>query len=172
MRVMIRAICGATLVFAASAAPVQAPIPGSGSAKGCGDGLWKDVYNPGRLLIVRDCVTITGTVVDATADQSRQRSDGVRHEPDGDTHGWLRVDSQFQHLIDAGDMKHERGNLVFEIICHYRVIQVDAQSSCRGFKDQTAVPAIGMHVAITGTLVHDNQHGWNEIHPVSKIEAW
>jgi hypothetical protein len=68
-------------------------VPGSASMVGCGDGLWAHVYNPTRLLVQQDCVTITGTIIDATANQSKHQADGVRHEGDGDTHGWLQVDA-------------------------------------------------------------------------------
>src|SRR5437899_3003650 len=70
-------------------------VPGSASMTGCGDGLWQHVYNPSRLLVKQDCITVTGVLVDATAPQSHHQPDGVRHEGDGDTHGWLRVDPQF-----------------------------------------------------------------------------
>src|SRR5258706_10733988 len=64
------------------AAPVPAPaappspgpgIPGSASMVGCGDGRWQHVYNPSRLLVKQDCMTITGTIVDATASQSHHQ---------------------------------------------------------------------------------------------------
>jgi hypothetical protein len=62
-------------------------VPGSASMVGCSDGLWQHVYNPSRLLVKQDCVTVTGVIVDATANQSHPQADGVRHEGDGDTHG-------------------------------------------------------------------------------------
>ena len=145
-------------------------VPGSTSMIGCGDSLWDHVYHPERLLVLQDCVTVTGTIVDATANQATHQADGVRHEPDGDTHGWLNVDSEFANLINAGNMSDEDGNLVFEIVCHYPVSQQDAIASCQGFKDHTVIPPIGAHVAITGTLVREKNHKhWNEIHPVSRI---
>lgn len=145
-------------------------VPGSASMVGCGDGLWAHVYHPVRLLVLQDCVTVTGVIVDATADLSHHTADGVRHEKDGDTHGWLKVDPEFTSLINAGNVSAEAGNLVFEIVCHYTVSQPDAKPSCAGFKDHTIIPPIGAHVAITGTLVRETNHQqWNEIHPVSKI---
>jgi len=56
-------------------------------------------------------------MVDATKGSER---DGVRHEADGDTHGWLKLDSQFQNLLNAGNISDEGGNLVFEIVCKSR----------------------------------------------------
>lgn len=146
-------------------------VPGSASMVGCGDGLWEHVYHPSRLLVLQDCVTVTGVIVDATANQSHHEPDGVRHEPDGDTHGWLQVDTLFAGLINPGNTSDEGGNLVFEIVCHYTVTQTDAQPGCAGFADHTTIPAIGKHVAITGTLVREKNHQhWNEIHPVSRIQ--
>ena len=146
-------------------------VAGSASMAGCGDGRWKHVYHPTRLLVKLDCVTVTGTIVDATASQSHHQADGVRHEGDGDTHGWLKVDPQFANLINAGNTSDEAGNLVFELVCHYPVTQSDAASACATFADHTTIPPVGTHVAITGTFVQEKNHKkWNEIHPVSKIK--
>src|SRR5205823_6626437 len=124
-----------------------------------------------RLLVQQDCITVTGVIIDATAGQAHHQPDGVRHEPDGDTHGWLQVDSQFVNLINAGNRSDEGGNLVFEIVCHYTVTQSDAQPACAGFTDHTIIPPAGTHIAITGTFVQEKNHKhWNEIHPVSRIE--
>jgi hypothetical protein len=89
----------------------------------------------------------------------------VRHEGDGDTHGWLKVDPQFANLLNAGNASNEGGNLVFELVCHFKVTQTDAKPSCVGFKDTTTIPPVGSHVAITGSFVQDTNHAkWNEIH--------
>ncbi len=147
-------------------------VPGSPNMIGCGDSLWQHVYNPSRLLVKQDCLTVTGTMVDATANQSHRQADGVRHEGDGDTHGWLRLDPEFATLINAGNQSDEGGNLVFEIVCHYTVKQADAKPSCTGFQDHTTIPPVGTHVAVTGTFVQEKNHGkWNEIHPVSSIKV-
>lgn len=147
-------------------------VPGSASMVGCGDGLWEHVYHPSRLLVLQDCLTVTGVIVDATANQSHHQADGVRHEADGDTHGWLQVDAQFAAVINAGNTSDEAGNLVFELVCHYTVTQVDAKPACAGFADHTTIPAPGTHVAITGTFVREKNHKhWNEIHPVSRIQV-
>src|SRR5947209_15981688 len=127
-------------------------VPGSADAVGCGDHLWQHVYNPERLLIKTDCVTVTGFIMDATARQSRHEADGVRHEADGDTHGWLKVDPPFRNLLNAGNLSDEEGNLVFEIICHFVPrAQLDAQPACADYSDSQQIPAVGTHVAMTGT---------------------
>jgi hypothetical protein len=146
-------------------------VSGSNAFVGCGDGLWQHVYNPRRLTILRACLTVTGTLVDATAGSAHPSRDGVRHESDGDTHGWLHVDSAFTDLINDANRSHEEGNLVFEIVCRYSVKQADAKPACDTFRDALVIPPPGSHVAITGTLVLDDVHdNWAEIHPVSRIE--
>ena len=157
-------------------APMPAPgpgIPGSASMIGCGDGRWQHVYHPSRLLVRQDCMTVTGVIVDATASQSHHQADSARHEDDGDTHGWLKVDPQFATLINAGNTSDEDGNLVFELVCHYTVRRPDdAKATCAGFTDHTVIPPVGTHVAIKGTFAQEKNHKkWNEIHPVSSIEV-
>lgn len=137
------------------------------AAGGCDSTLWNHVYHPTRLILKTACVAVTGTIVDASAGK---QPDGVRHEADGDTHGWLRVDPQFDNMLNAGNRSAEGGNLVFEIICRYPVTQKDAQSACQGYSDQVLLPPVGSHVRIVGTYVQDSFHAqWNEIHPVSSV---
>lgn len=141
--------------------------PGSGALHGCGDHLWQHVYHPQRLLVKQECVTVRGTIVDAT---NGKQHDGARHEADGDTHSWLQLDPGYRDMLDAGNTSDEGGNLVFEIVCHYTVTQADAKPACNGFADHTVIPPVGTHVEITGSYVQDTNHArWNEIHPLSKI---
>src|SRR5207244_6938808 len=101
-------------VTVAATPPGGPGVPGSASMVGCGDGLWQHVYHPSRLLVKQDCVTVTGVIVDATAGQAHHQADGMRHEPDGDTHGWLQVDPQFANMINAGNTSDECGRRVLE----------------------------------------------------------
>jgi hypothetical protein len=160
----------ATPAVAADSVHLGAGVDGSADMVGCGDHLWKHVYHPSRLVVLQDCVTVTGVIVDATADQATRQPDGVRHEADGDTHGWLKVDPPYANLINAGNAAKEGGNLVFEIVCHYRVTQTDAKAACSGFTDHMTIPPVGSHVAIRGTLVREKNHShWDEVHPVVGI---
>ncbi len=112
---------------------------------------------------------MTGKIVDATAGK---KADGVRHEGDGDTHGWLDVDPQFKNLLNDGNISDEQGNLVFEIVCRFPVTQKDAQAACQGYTDHVTLPPAGSHVRIVGTYVQDTFHAkWNEIHPVTSISV-
>jgi hypothetical protein len=70
----------------------------------CDSSISVHVYHPKRLILKQECISVTGTIVDATATQSKHQTDGTRHEHDGDTHGWLKVDSGFENLL----RQHER----------------------------------------------------------------
>ena len=168
LRVLTTSTPVTTPAPATTHANASAPgTPGTSTLNGCGGGLWKHVYNPQRLLVKQGCVTVSGTVVDAT---NGREPDGARHEADGDTHSWIRLDPAYRDMLDAGNTSDEGGNLVFEIVCHYKVTQADAKPACGGFTDHTVIPPVGTHVEITGSYVQDTNHAkWNEIHPVSKI---
>jgi SH3 domain-containing protein len=145
--------------------PPNPPTP----ATGCDPSLAAHVYHPNRLIVHQQCIEVTGTIVDATGGAE---PDGVRHEPDGDTHGWLKVDPEFQNLLNAGNMSAEDGNLVFEIVCKFPVTQADAKAACANYTDHTTIPPVGSHVRIVGTFVQDTFHAqWMEIHPVSSISV-
>ena len=138
----------------------------------CDPSISAHVYHPQRLIVKQECISVTGAIVDATATQTKKQLDGTRHEPDGDTHGWLKVDPGLENLLNSGNLNDENGNLVFEIVCHYSVTQTDAKPACNGFKAHTMIPKAGTHVAIRGTFVQEQNHKkWNEIHPVTSIEV-
>ena len=142
--------------------------PLSGASPQCDDSLWDHVYNPQRLIVKQKCIAVTGIIMDAT---KGQHSDGVRHEADGDTHGWLNLDSQFKNLLNAGNLSDESGNLVFEVVCMFKVTQADAIASCpSSFQNPVTIPPVGSHMSIVGTYVQDTNHSkWMEIHPVTSI---
>lgn len=141
--------------------------PSSGAPAQCDDSLWNHVYHAHRLIVKQPCLAVTGTVVDAT---KGREPDGVRHEADGDTHGWLKVDPGFEDLLNAGNLSNEGGNLVFEIVCKFPVTQADARSACASFSNSVTIPPVGSHVQIVGTYVRDTNHAqWMEIHPVTSI---
>src|SRR5882724_3574578 len=158
---------------------------------GCDESLWKHTYNPQRLEVHERCVSVTGTIVDAT---HGKRKDGVRKEADGDCHGWLKLDAgqdgeqpksgdtspRYVNLeqkdtvigpyLNPGNMSDEEGNLVFEIVCMFPVTQKDAINACKNYKNKVKLPAVGSHVRMTGSFVQDDNHAkWNELHPVSSI---
>jgi hypothetical protein len=134
----------------------------------CDDTLWQHVYHPTRLIVKQQCITVSGTIVDAT---NGREPDGVRHEADGDTHGWLKLDPQYQDLLNPGNISNEGGNLVFEIVCKFvPPTQADAQPACSAYSSSVQIPPIGSHVRIVGSYVRDTNHAqWMEIHPVTSI---
>ena len=150
-----------------ASAPPPATTPSNPSSPTCDASLWTHVYHSQRLLIKNNCMAVTGTIVDAT---SGREPDGVRHEADGDTHGWLKLDPGSENLLNAGNLSDEGGNLVFEIVCRFPVTQADAKAACQGYKDQVVLPPVGSHVRLVGTYVQDTFHAqWMEIHPVTSI---
>ncbi len=151
-----------------SQAPAVLPNPAlSESSAQCDASLWNHVYHPQRLIVKNQCQSVTGTIVDAT---NGKNPDGVRHEADGDTHGWLKLDPEFENLLNAGNISDEGGNLVFEIVCRFPVTQTDAKTACQNFTDHVTLPPVGSHVRIVGTYVQDTFHAkWMEIHPVTSI---
>jgi Bacterial SH3 domain len=143
------------------------PTPPQPPETQCDPSLWSHVYHAQRLIVKQQCISVTGTIVDATAGK---KPDGVRHEADGDTHGWLKVDAEFENLLNAGNLSDEGGNLVFEIVCRFPVSQQDAKTACLNYTDHVSLPPVGSHVQIVGTLVQDTFHAkWIEIHPVTSI---
>jgi uncharacterized protein YraI len=157
------------LASSSTSEPAQGGSATPGPAAQCDASLWDHVYNPQRLIVKQQCISVTGTIVDAT---NGKKPDGVRHEADGDTHGWLNVDPQFKNLLNAGNMSDESGNLVFEIVCKFHVTQADAMAACQTYQSPVQLPSVGSHVRIVGTYVQDTNHAmWMEIHPVTSISV-
>jgi SH3 domain-containing protein len=151
-------------------APATPTAPSTTPSTECDPSISTHVYHPNRLIVKQDCIAVAGTIVDATAPQSKHQADGTRHEKDGDTHGWLKLDSGFENLLNSGNMNDEDGNLVFEIICRFPVTQTDAKVGCQGYTDRVSLPPVGSHVRVVGRFVQDTFHGqWNEIHPVTSV---
>ncbi len=144
----------ATATRSASARP-GAGHPGKPG--GCDPALWRHVYHAYRLHVISACRTVTGTVED------------VRQEPDGDTHILLKPDPQYAGLVNAGNIEREHGDLVLEPVCAGYVSQADAVTACHGFTSGVRGVSAGDRIRVTGSYVLDADHGWMEIHPVSRI---
>jgi hypothetical protein len=99
------------------------------------------------------------------------RVDDVRYEPDGDVHLLLRLPSSQSGLLNSGNIADTHGDLVVEIICVGTVTQTDAEAACAGHVNQVAVASAGERIRISGTYVLDADHGWMEIHPVSRLSV-
>jgi hypothetical protein len=151
------------LLAGCASAPATAPSPSATSApatatgKGCDTSLWAHVYHPYRLHVISPCKTVTGTI------------EKMLSEPDGDTHWLLKPDPQYASLVNLVNTRRQHGDLVLEAVCVSTVTQADARSACHGFTSSVGRVSPGEHVRVTGSYVLDADHGWTEIHPVSRI---
>jgi len=124
----------------------------------CDPSLWQHIYNAERLKVVRNCISVTGTIED------------IRAEADGDYHVLVRLDPQFANLVNAANNKEQNGDLVVEPVCQRAVTQEDAVTACANYSNRIEIPSIGTHVQVTGSYVLDTEHGsWAEIHPATSI---
>jgi hypothetical protein len=123
----------------------------------CDATLWQHIYHDYRLKVIEQCKTVTGVV------------ESKKKEKDGDWHIRLRLDAGQENLLNEKNMSGQHGCLVIEVICACEVSQSDAIGSCENYINNVKVPEIGEHVSVTGSYVLDADHGWNEIHPITKI---
>ena len=146
---------------ASSPAATPGPVPpGPAGHSNCNQGLWPHIYHPYRLHVISACKTVTGKV------------EGVHQEPDGDLHILLRLDPAYADLINGANTEFEDGDLVLEEICVGVITQADAVAACRNFSPPSmSGVSVGDHVKVTGSYVLDADHGWMEIHPVSRISV-
>lgn len=119
----------------------------------CDEGLWNHVYRPKRLEVKQQCISVSGFIVRKKA------------ELDGDYHIQLKLDPQYEYLLNDANRKHQNGNLVVELICERKAWPKDARSACANWARHTEIPPLGTHVIATGSYVLDTSHGWTEIHP-------
>lgn len=164
------ALCAAQWLWP-QCAPVRDIAPYN-ARPACDQTLWQHVYNPRRLKVLNPCVSVTGTIVDATHGKHKQ---GCRVEADGDLHCWLKLDNEVPGImspyLNAMNLKNEGGTLVWEPMCQHHVTQKDAMEACKDWHQDIILPPVGSHVKITGAWVLDTEHGHMEIHPVSGIEV-
>lgn len=123
----------------------------------CNASLWQHVYDPGRLKIMGDCQTVTGTITDQHTND------------DGDIDVRIAVDAPYANLLNAGNISGLNGHLQTEAICQTAVKAAEAAPACRGFTGSVVIPPDGTRVQVTGTYVLDTHHGWMEIHPISDL---
>ena len=122
------------------------------------DSIWPHVYHPGRFSFLNRFVQITGTVK------------MIRVEKDGDFHIQILLDSAYTFMLNHKNILRQNGCLVVEIICANDVIQKDAACACFGYTNNVTIPSLGNHIRVSGPWVLDEDHGWNEIHPVLQID--
>lgn len=124
----------------------------------CDTALWRYVYEPARLQVIDYCKTVTGVIEESSADD------------DGDQHMLLKLDNGQEDLLTKKNKKKKQGDLVIEAVCANKVMLKKVGSTCNGYINHIQLPKVGDHVKVTGSLVNDTHNGWNEIHPITKIE--
>ena len=124
----------------------------------CDQTLWQYVYHPARLQILDPCISVTGTVEE------------TRKEADGDVHILFRLDQQFESLLNEKNISRQHGDLILELICQSKVRQTDAEEPCSRYNGPYFEPQIGQRYLVSGAYVHDLDHGWNELHPVTSMQ--
>lgn len=149
--------------------PIATPLPAITPNSICDASLWEHVYTgdkrkfskpQDRLQVIKDCVTVTGTIETAIA------------EKDGDFHIRLRLDPEYASMLNAKNISGQRGDLVLEPVCENTVSQSDTlkEGVCDGFsQDVYQKSMLGKHVQVVGAYVTDMEHGWSEVHPVTSI---
>jgi hypothetical protein len=135
----------------------------------CDPTLWQHVYTgdprrfskpQDRLQVITACVEVSGVIETA------------KPEPDGDFHIRLKLDPQFEGMLNAKNKSGQHGDLVLEPVCSNPVSQRDTidEGVCNGFNQNIYQHSmLHKHVTVTGVYVTDLEHGWNEIHPVTSI---
>ena len=157
--VLVFAACALLVYRALQPAQISGPAESAQSnAAQCDQSLWNYVYNSGRLQVLDQCISVTGTVEE------------IRKEADGDYHIRFRLDQQFESLLNEKNISRQDGDLVLELICQGKVRQSDAVDSCSQYAGPYIEPEVGKRYLVSGTYVHDSQHGWNELHPVTSMQ--
>jgi hypothetical protein len=130
--------------------PVKLPVGN------CDADLWRHVYLPQRLRVIEACTAVDGRVV------------SLSRGADGDLH--LALDPDRKSVLNLVNATHAHGELVVEVICEHAADDGDAAAACATFTSRVAIPKIGDRVRVTGAYVTDRENGWNELHPVTRIE--
>jgi hypothetical protein len=133
------------------------PATTTGAAN-CDTTLWRYVYNPDRLQVIEYCKTVTGIIEESNADE------------DGDQHMLLKLDDGQDDLLTKRNIKKKQGDLVIEAVCVNNVTLKKVGTTCNGYVNHIQLPKIGDHVKVSGSLVNDTHNGWNEIHPITRVE--
>ena len=145
---LIALFIAATLRFSGKAT-VKLP------AADCNADLWKRVYSPERLRVIEPCTAVEGRVV------------SVHRAADGDLH--IGLDPEQKSTLNLTNVMHAQRHLIVEAVCDHPPVK--NKVACEGFVSPIAAPNIGDRVRVTGAYVTDRDNGWNEIHPVSRIET-
>ncbi len=126
---------------------LPAPPTQSSTESVCGSDPMKDVRKPERFVVLSLCEHAEGKVVK------------VKKESDGDWHIALRLDPEYEHLLNDVNTNKFHGWLVAEV-----------EPKDQGHITKPKGGHKGWCIGIDGPWVTDKEHGWNEIHPVLKLQ--
>ena len=140
----------------------HARYPGRASIKlpptSCDATLWQHTYDSARLPVIEECTAAEGRII------------AVHFNSDGDVH--LELDPDDRHLLNLVNATHMHAKLIAEVVCEHQPQDVPAdKNACLGFHSTVQLPKVGDRVRITGAYVTDRDNGWNELHPVTRIEV-
>ena len=146
-----------------SAYSMSLPPPSLSPPVQCDPSLWQHVYDPSRLQVIKNCVTVTGTITN------------IQAETDGDYHVRVKLDPQYANTTNSANNLYQGGDLIVQAICEHPVSTTAAvaaaAAACSNFPGKNiTIPRIGSHVIVTGSYVLDKNHfSWAEIHPATAI---
>jgi len=123
----------------------------------CNADLWKHVYQPERLKVIEACTAVEGRV--AT----------IHRAADGDLH--VGLDPDEKSVLNLVNVMHAKRRLIVEAVCDHPSTEPEPGRACSGFTSAIAAPNVGDRVRVTGVYVTDTDNGWNEIHPVTRIDV-
>ena len=155
-RIMLAILALLIILFFAARLRYPGTAPVKLQASSCDPDLWKHVYEKDRLKTLEPCTAVEGRVV------------FVHHNADGDVH--IALDPEDKSVLNLVNVTHAKRKLVVEIICDHTPTSPAARAACQDFHPQVTMPNAGDRVRVTGTYVTDRDNGWNELHPVSRIE--
>ena len=122
----------------------------------CNAALWKHVYSPERLRVIEACTAVEGRVA------------SVHRAVDGDLH--IGLDPEQKSTLNLTNVMHAQRRLIVEVVCDHPPVKNQPGPWCDGFTSAVAAPTVGDRVRVVGAYVTDRDNGWNEVHPVTRIE--
>jgi hypothetical protein len=151
---MNRPSCSLAVSFAKNFLPVvMLLIPAFAMAQ---DDPNDHIYEAERLVVQKDTMTVTGTVM------------YVFNELDGDYHIRLRMDSGYVKLSKKNFTRQD-SCIILEIVCAHQAI-FPISCKCADYVNKVPVPVVGERVKVVGKQVYDKRHKWTELHPVYIME--
>ncbi|HET8892316.1 MAG TPA: hypothetical protein VFQ41_25700 [Candidatus Angelobacter sp.] len=156
-----RIALGVLLTLIALFIAARLRYPGKATVKlppaDCNADLWKHVYSPDRLRVIEACTAVEGRVA------------SVHRAADGDLH--IGLDPEQKSILNLTNVFHAKRHLIVEVVCDHASSNNEASAACSGYTSQIAAPRVGDQIRVTGAYVTDRDNGWNEVHPVTRIET-